>query len=204
MSSTTDNLTWTRSQVTREQRWSRSGHRGAVVWLTGLSGSGKSTVAVGLDAWLHEQGLRSFVLDGDNLRHGLCQDLSFSNADRIENIRRAGEAAKILAEAGLVCISAFISPFTADRQRVRESCCDSAIPFVEVFINAPLAVCEGRDPRGLYKRARAGQIPGFTGIDSPYEPPPSPDIELHTDQHSPQECVVQVGELVRTLCSITS
>jgi adenylylsulfate kinase-like enzyme len=185
MSTTTDNLTWTRSQVTREQRWTLGGHRGAVVWLTGLSGSGKSTIAVGLDAWLHEH------------------DLSFSAADRMENIRRAGEAAKILAEAGLVCISAFISPFAADRNLVRESCRDSEIPFVEVYINAPLAVCEGRDPRGLYRRARAGQIPGFTGIDSPYEPPTSPDIELHTDLHAPQECITQVGEMVRRLCTIS-
>jgi bifunctional enzyme CysN/CysC len=179
---TSDNLTWTVSPVTNEARAEHFGHRGAVVWLTGLSGSGKSTLATGLEWHLHRRGLASYILDGDNLRHGLCSNLGFSPEDRSENIRRAGETAKLLAEAGLIVICSLISPFRADRLRVREICRRDGLPFAEVFVNAPLAVCESRDPRGLYKRARAGEIKEFTGLTSPYEAPESPELELRTNE----------------------
>lgn len=179
-----DNLTWTVSPVTRENRADLLGHRGAVVWLTGLSGSGKSTLATGLEYQLHRKGLAAFVLDGDNLRHGLCANLKFSPEDRSENIRRAGEAAKLMAEAGLIVICSLISPYRADRQRVREICNGDGLPFAEIFINTPLDVCEARDPRGLYKRARAGEITDFTGVSSPYEAPEAPEFEILTAEKS--------------------
>lgn len=179
-----ENLTWTVSPVTQESRSEHFGHRGAVIWLTGLSGSGKSTLAVGLDHQLHRRGISSFILDGDNLRHGLCSNLGFSAEDRSENIRRAGETAKLMAEAGLVVICSLISPFQADRDNVRKICQRDGIPFAEVFINAPLQECEKRDPRGLYKKARAGEIKEFTGITSPYEAPTAPELELRTSEHS--------------------
>jgi len=181
---TSDNLTWTVSPVTREARAEHLGHRGTIVWLTGLSGSGKSTLATGLEYQLHRRGVASFILDGDNLRHGLGANLGFSPEDRSENIRRAGEAAKLMAEAGLVVICSLISPYRADRKRVREICHRDGIPFAEVFINAPIEACEARDPRGLYKKARAGEIKEFTGISSPYEAPESPELELRTSEHS--------------------
>ncbi|MEI6034820.1 MAG: adenylyl-sulfate kinase [Verrucomicrobiae bacterium] len=179
-----DNLTWTVSPVTREDRADLLGQTGAVIWLTGLSGSGKSTLATGLEYQLHRRGMAAFILDGDNLRHGLCSNLKFSAHDRSENIRRAGETAKLMAEAGLIVICSLISPFRADRSRAREICQSDGIPFVEVFINASIEVCEARDPRGLYKRARAGEIPDFTGINSPYEPPDFPELEIRTGESS--------------------
>ena len=179
-----ENLTWTISPVTPDLRAEHFGHRGAVLWLTGLSGSGKSTLAVALDGQLHRRGISSFILDGDNLRHGLCSNLGFSPGDRSENIRRAGETARLLAEAGLVVICSLISPFRADRENVRKICLRDGIPFAEVFVNAPLEVCEERDPRGLYKKARTGEIKEFTGISSPYEPPVEPELELRTHEHS--------------------
>lgn len=181
---TSDHITWTVSPVTREARADHLGHRGAVVWLTGLSGSGKSTLATGLEYQLHRRGIASFILDGDNLRHGLCSNLGFSSEDRSENIRRAGETAKLMAEAGLVVICSLISPFRADRKRVREICHRDGVPFAEVYINAPIEACEARDPRGLYKKARAGEIKEFTGISSPYEEPETPELELRTSEHS--------------------
>ncbi len=181
---TSDNITWTISPVSPDARAEHFGHRGAVVWLTGLSGSGKSTLATGLDFQLHRRGIASFILDGDNLRHGLNANLGFSPEDRSENIRRAGETAKLMAEAGLVVICSLISPFQADRQRVREICQRDGVPFAEVYINAPLEVCESRDPRGLYKKARAGEIKEFTGIASPYEAPGKPELEIKTNEHS--------------------
>lgn len=183
------NITWTHTQVKREDRWSLLGQRGALVWFTGLSGSGKSTLATGLDARLHALGRPSFVLDGDNLRHGLCKDLSFSEADRTENIRRAGEVGCLMAEAGLIVIGALISPFIADRAQIRAACAARDICFAEVYINSPLNVCEQRDPKGLYRKARAGEIRGFTGIDSPYEEPSSPELILRTGEQSPSECL---------------
>lgn len=182
-----DNITWTTSPVTREDRMELLGHRGAVLWLTGLSGSGKSTLATALDHQLHRRGMVSFILDGDNLRHGLCSNLKFSPQDRSENIRRAGETAKLMAEAGLVVICSLISPYRSDRDRVREICHRDGIPFAEVFINAPLQVCEARDPRGLYKKARSGEIADFTGISSPYEAPSSPELEIRTGETSMED-----------------
>jgi adenylyl-sulfate kinase len=190
------NLTQTHYLIATSEREVLTGHHGVVVWMTGLSGAGKSSIAVGLDHYLNQQRQHSFILDGDNLRSGLCADLSFSDEDRHENIRRAGEVAKLMAEAGLIVICALISPFAADRQVVRESCAKSSIPFMEVFINAPLEVCEQRDPKRLYQRARAGTIPGFTGIDSPYEAPVNPEVELRTDLNTLEECIRQLAERI--------
>ncbi len=196
MQVTSQNITWTLAKIGRDERAKRFGQRGAVVWLTGLSGSGKSTMAVGLDSWLAERGRPAFILDGDNVRHGLCRDLGFSDADRAENIRRTGEVGKLMAEAGLISICALISPFAVERQNVRESCAAAGVPFIEVFINSPLAVCEARDPRGLYRKARAGEIKGFTGIDSAYEPPVKPELELRTDMNPPEISLQKLGEFV--------
>lgn len=190
------NLTKTEYLIATSEREILTGHRGLVVWMTGLSGAGKSSIAVGLDKHLNGSRQHSFILDGDNLRSGLCSDLSFSDQDRHENIRRAGEVAKLMAEAGLIVICALISPFAADRQGVRDSCEKSAIPFMEVFINAPFEVCELRDPKRLYQRARAGDIPGFTGIDSPYEAPTNPEVELRTDLHTLEDCIRQLAERI--------
>ncbi|GAB4165349.1 MAG: adenylyl-sulfate kinase [Terrimicrobiaceae bacterium] len=182
-----DNLTWTVSAVTREARMEHFGHRGAVIWLTGLSGSGKSTLATGLDWHLHRRGIASTILDGDNLRHGLCSNLGFSHEDRSENIRRAGETAKLMAEAGLVVICSLISPYRADRLKVRDICERDGVPFAEVYVNAPLEVCESRDPRGLYRRARAGEIRDFTGVGSPYESPENPEVEVRTAETTQEQ-----------------
>lgn len=184
-----DNLTWTTSSVTRENRSDLFGHRGAVIWLTGLSGSGKSTLATGLEWQLHRRGMATFILDGDNLRHGLCSNLKFSPEDRSENIRRAGEVAKLMAEAGVIVICSLISPYREDRRHVREVCHRDGIPFTEVYVNASLELCEQRDPRGLYKKARAGEITDFTGIGSPYEAPEKPDIEIRTGEASLAEAL---------------
>ena len=194
-----DNLTWTVSPVTREARADLLGHRGVVLWLTGLSGSGKSTLATGLEFQLHRKGLSAFILDGDNLRHGLCSNLKFSPDDRSENIRRAGEAAKLMAEAGLIVICSLISPYRADRNRVRDICHSDGIPFAEIFINTPISVCEARDPRGLYKRARAGEITDFTGVSSPYEAPEAPEIEIRTNEASIEESLAVLFDFANTL-----
>jgi adenylyl-sulfate kinase len=162
----------------RERRWARMGQRPVIAWLTGLSGAGKSTVANAVDRALTEAGRSSMVLDGDNLRHGLSRDLGFTAADRVENIRRAAETARLMADAGLVVIVSLISPFRAERQAARAVAGD--IPFLEVFIDTPLAVCEARDPKGLYDRARAGAVLNFTGISAPYERPGAPDLTLAT------------------------
>jgi adenylyl-sulfate kinase len=189
---TSSNVTWTQVKVVNADRWRLLGQAGVVVWLTGLSGSGKSTLALALDSALHGAGRHCYLLDGDNLRHGLCRDLGFSDTDRKENIRRTGEVARLMAEAGLIVICSLISPFAADRDQIRESCGTAGVRFIEVFVNAPLAICEQRDPKGLYKRARAGAIPGFTGIDSPYEPPSVPDLELRTDVRTLEECLADL------------
>jgi len=187
-----DNITWTLSPVSREDRSELLGHRGSVLWLTGLSGSGKSTLATALEYQLHRRGLATFILDGDNLRHGLCSNLKFSPEDRSENIRRAGETAKLMAEAGMVVICSLISPYQSDRARVREICHRDGIPFAEVFINAPLQVCEERDPRGLYKKARTGEITDFTGVNSPYEPPTNPELEILTSESTMEASLSQL------------
>src|SRR6058998_1387986 len=170
------NIVWHQGAVTRADRERLNGHRGATVWFTGLSGSGKSTIAVALEKALWERGVHAFVLDGDNVRHGLNKNLGFSAEDRTENIRRIGEVAKLFVSAGVMAITSFISPFRADRDAVRKMMGPGE--FIEVFVDAPLEVCEARDPKGLYKKARAGEIKGFTGIDDPYEPPANAELTL--------------------------
>ncbi|ADU70379.1 adenylyl-sulfate kinase [Pantoea sp. At-9b] len=175
-----ENVVWHDHPVTRAEREQQHGHQGVVLWFTGLSGSGKSTVAGALEQALHRAGVSTYLLDGDNVRHGLCRDLGFSDDDRKENIRRVGEVAKLMVDAGLVVLTAFISPHRAERQMVRDLLADGQ--FVEVFVDTPLAVCEARDPKGLYKKARAGELRNFTGIDSVYEAPETPEIHLDGEQ----------------------
>jgi bifunctional enzyme CysN/CysC len=185
--------------VTREAREARHGHRGAVVWFTGLSGSGKSTLAEELERALFASGHAVFVLDGDNIRQGLSRDLGFSAADRAENIRRIAEVARLFADAGVVAITAFISPYASDRVRARAiaEAAGRGVPFVEVFVDAPLAVCETRDPKGLYAKARGGVVPHFTGITDPYEAPSAPDIVVHTDRDDVATCLAQLLSYLR-------
>lgn len=180
--------------VTRAERDARKPHRGAVVWLTGFSGAGKSTLANALERALFDRHYQVIVLDGDVIRTGLSADLGFSMNDRVENIRRIGEVAALFAEAGIIVITAFISPYAADRQRARRRVMEHNLdtPFVEVHVDAPLAVCEARDPKGLYKKARAGQITQFTGVSDPYEPPPDPEAVVKTHEHPIDVCVEQL------------
>jgi bifunctional enzyme CysN/CysC len=175
------NVVWHQGSVTRAERPSA----GATVWFTGLSGSGKSTVAVEVERTLVAAGRPAYLLDGDNLRHGLNADLGFSEADRTENIRRVGEVARLFADAGVVALVPVISPYRADRDRVRDIHAAAGLRFVEVFVDTPLEVCEARDPKGLYAKARAGEITGFTGIDDPYEAPEHPDLRLTPDHGDP-------------------
>jgi bifunctional enzyme CysN/CysC len=172
------NVVFHAGTVTREARWAATGTRGATVWLTGLSGSGKSTIGVALEELLVSRGIPAYMLDGDNLRHGLNGDLGFSEADRAENVRRAGEVACLFADAGMIAIVPLISPYVADRERVRRRHEAGGLRFVEVFVDTPLEECERRDPKGLYKKARAGELQHFTGIDDPYEPPTAPELHL--------------------------
>ncbi|MBO6512872.1 MAG: adenylyl-sulfate kinase [Phycisphaerales bacterium] len=187
-----DNITWHGSQITPDHRAKVLGHRGCTLWLTGLSGSGKSTIAVALEHALISRGCLAYRLDGDNIRHGLNNNLGFSADDRKENIRRIGEVSKLFADSGVITISSFISPYRSDRDQVRAIHREANLPFFEVFINTPLELCESRDPKGLYKKARAGEIKGFTGIDDPYETPESPEIELKTDELSPEHAADQL------------
>jgi adenylylsulfate kinase len=184
------NITWHSHTVERQERERLSGHKGCTVWLTGLSGSGKSTLANALEQKLWERGVRSYVLDGDNIRHGLNKDLGFSPEDRTENIRRIGEVAKLFTDAAVVNMTAFISPYRADRDAVRAIMAPG--DFVEVYVACALEECERRDPKGLYEKARAGKIPEFTGISAPYEEPLHPELVLSTDQHSLEECLSQL------------
>jgi bifunctional enzyme CysN/CysC len=188
------NIFWTEGKITALARTMRSGHRGAVIWLTGLSGAGKSTIAQALERELFQRAMHTYVLDGDNIRHGLNSNLGFSPDDRVENIRRVSEVAKLMADAGTVVITAFISPYRMDRSRAREIALEGSSEFIEVFVDAPLAVCEARDPKNLYKKARAGQIREFTGIDAPYEAPEDPEIVVHTDRQSVDESVATIME----------
>ena len=180
-------LTQVCSKVSVAERNERNGHRGQVIWLTGLSGAGKSTIAMALERRLFDDGRQVYVLDGDIVRTGLCQDLGFSSEDRSENIRRIGEVARIMANSGLCVIVAFISPFRIDRDKVRDAMPESC--FIEVYVNASLEVCQKRDTKGLYARAIRGEIADFTGISSPYEPPVSPEVELNTARLSETEAV---------------
>jgi adenylylsulfate kinase len=176
------NVHWHHGEVCREDRNKLMGQKGATLWFTGLSGSGKSTIAVALESALHQHGRLSYRLDGDNIRLGINKNLGFSAEDRTENIRRIGEIAKLFVDSSVFALSSFISPYRADRERVRELHRKSGYDFVEVFVDCPLTEAENRDPKGLYKKARAGEIKNFTGIDDPYEAPENPEIHLQTDQ----------------------
>lgn len=184
------NITYHESRVTRHDRERLNGHKGFTLWFTGLSGSGKSTLAVAMEEALYERGCRTYILDGDNVRGGLNKDLGFAPEDRVENIRRIGEVANLFRETGVINLVAFISPYRADRDLARGIAQDG--DFIEVFIDCALDVCEQRDPKGLYKKARAGEIPEFTGISAPYEAPENPEIHLHTDQATIEENVKKV------------
>ena len=188
------NITWTEGKITRRARAAQMGHRGAVIWFTGLSGAGKSTIAQALERDLFRRGIHTYVLDGDNVRHGLNSNLGFSPEDRFENIRRVSEVAKLMADSGVVVVTAFISPYRMDRRRAREIALEGNAEFIEVFVDAPLAVCEERDPKHLYKRARAGEIRDFTGIDAPYEPPEGAEIVVHTDRQTVEESIGTILE----------
>lgn len=178
------NVHWHHGDITREDRTQLLGQKGATLWFTGLSGSGKSTVAVALEKALYQRGKLTYRLDGDNIRLGINKNLGFSAEDRTENIRRIGEIAKLFVDSGVIALSSFISPYRADRDRVRELHGESGYAFIEVFVDCSLAAAEERDPKGLYKKARAGEIKNFTGIDDPYEAPTDAEIHLHTDQMS--------------------
>jgi len=184
------NIVWHQGAVTRDDRARVNGNKSCVVWLTGLSGSGKSTIAVALEKALWSRGVRSYILDGDNIRHGLNKNLGFSPEDRTENIRRIGEVAKLFTEAGLVTLTAFISPYRADRDQVRAVMQEG--DFVEVFVDCPVEVCEERDVKGLYKKARAGEIKEFTGISAPYEAPEKPELTINTAGQSVEESAKQI------------
>ena len=184
------NITWHQSEIDQAAREELLKQKGCVIWFTGLSGSGKSTVANQVAAHLHQSGRITYVLDGDNIRHGLNKNLGFSPEDRQENIRRIGEVAKLFADAGLITTTAFISPYRQDRDAVRDIM--SPDRFIEVFVDCPLEVCENRDPKGLYKKARAGELKGFTGIDAPYEAPQSPELVVNTNELDVAGCTEQV------------
>lgn len=185
-----DNIVWHDHVVSNEERVVLKSQRPAILWFTGLSGSGKSTVANAVERKLLALSKHSYILDGDNVRHGLNKDLTFTDADRIENIRRIGEVAKLFVDSGLLVLTAFISPFISDRKQVRDQVADKQ--FIEIFIDTPILVCESRDPKGLYKKARAGEIKHFTGIDSDYELPTDPEIHVHTALYSVEECADQI------------
>ncbi len=189
------NVVWQPSHVDRKQREKRRGHRGAILWFTGFSGSGKSTLAIEVEERLFAEGCFSYVLDGDNVRHGLNGDLGFSPEDRTENIRRVGEVAKLFCDAGAIVLTAFISPYREDRDGVRRIV--EPGDFIEVFVDCPLEVCEERDPKGLYARARAGEIPQFTGISAPYENPETPEICLPTADLTVEESADRIIEYLR-------
>jgi adenylylsulfate kinase len=184
------NIYWNVSDVQRGDRERSHGHRGVTVWLTGLSGSGKSTLARLLEAALFERKCHAFVLDGDNIRHGLNRDLGFSPEDRAENIRRIGEVSKLFTDFGAIVVTAFISPYRADRDLVRGLMAEG--DFIEAWVDCALDVCEQRDPKGLYKKARRGEVKEFTGISAPYESPASPELVLRTDRYTPEECIAQL------------
>ena len=192
----TPNTVYHNATVTRERRNQLNDHKSVVIWFTGLSGSGKSTLAHSVEEELHNLGCRTFVLDGDNVRHGLSSNLTFSNDDRKENIRRIGETAKLMMESGVIAITAFISPFKKDRNLVRQ-----LLPqrdFIEIYCKASLDVCESRDVKGLYQRARSGEIKNYTGIDSPYETPDNPELVVDTDSESLEESIAKVIDLLKS------
>jgi adenylylsulfate kinase len=191
------NVTWHDGEVCRDDRYRLLRQKGATIWFTGLSGSGKSTIAVALETALFNQSKMSYRLDGDNVRLGINKNLGFSEADRTENIRRIGEIAKLFGDAGVISLSSFISPYKADRDEVRRLHAAARLPFVEVHVDCTLAIAEKRDPKGLYKKARAGEIKNFTGIDDPYEAPENPEIHLHTDQMTLEQEVEIIIDYLR-------
>lgn len=185
-----NHIVWHTAEVSKQDRQSLNGHRSCVIWLTGLSGSGKSTLANAVQNQLHHRGTSTFVLDGDNLRHGLNKGLGFSAEDRMENIRRVSEVAKLFVEAGVITLAALISPFREDRRRARQLF--EPGEFIEVYVKCPLEQCEQRDPKGLYTKARSGLIPQFTGLSSPYEEPDLPEITIHSDRYSIEHCADEI------------
>ena len=191
------NVHWHEGDITRGHRGKLLGNKGATLWFTGLSGSGKSTVAVELEGTLHEMGVLSYRLDGDNVRMGINKNLGFSAEDRSENIRRIGEVAKLFVDSGVIALSSFISPYRADRDQVRALHEAAGMDFIEIFVDCSLEEAESRDPKGLYKKARAGEIKNFTGIDDPYEAPRKPEVHLHSDQQSLEEEVNAILSLLR-------
>lgn len=189
------NVVWHNATVTRERRQQQNKHKSVILWFTGLSGAGKSSLAHSVEEQLYQLGCRTYVLDGDNVRHGLCGDLGFSVADRGENIRRIGEVAKLFLEAGVIAMTAFISPFRAERESAR-----NLVPhgeFIEIYCHCPLSICEDRDVKGLYKKARAGEIGEFTGISSPYEEPVAPELTIETGTRSIEDCTEEVIAMLR-------
>ncbi len=190
------NITWHEGHATREERAALLQQKGATLWFTGLSGSGKSTIAFTLEHALVQRGRLAYVLDGDNIRHGLNKNLGFSAADREENIRRIGEVAKLFADCGVIPMTSFISPYRKDRDMVRALHVAANVPFIEVHLNTPIATCEQRDPKGLYKKARAGELKNFTGIDDPYEAPTKPELTLDATNTSPQQATVLLLEFL--------
>src|SRR5262250_312932 len=188
------NITWHEGHVTPEERAKLLKQKGATLWFTGLSGSGKSTIAFTLEHALVQRGHLAYVLDGDNIRHGLNKNLGFSAADREENIRRIGEVAKLFADGGIITMTSFISPYRKDRDTVRALHAEGKLPFIEVHVSTPIGTCEQRDPKGLYKKARAGQLKGFTGIDDPYETPLKPEVTIDATGTSPQQAAVLLIE----------
>ncbi|WP_112478462.1 adenylyl-sulfate kinase [Vibrio variabilis] len=188
-------VVWHLASVSHNERVSQLGQKPAILWFTGLSGSGKSTIANAVDKMLFDLGIKTYLLDGDNIRHGLNGDLGFSDNDRVENIRRVSEVAKLFVDAGIIVSTAFISPFTSDRKIARDLVDSSQ--FIEIFIDTPLDICEARDPKGLYKKARAGEIKHFTGISSAYEEPIAPEIHVKCGEKSIEECAIQIVEYLR-------
>ena len=188
------NTVWHKSVITRGDREKLHKHKSVVLWFTGLSGSGKSTLAHAIEERLYKNGISTYVLDGDNVRHGLCSDLSFTDSDRVENIRRIGELAKLLTDAGIITLTAFISPFKIDRDEARKRMPHG--DFLEIYCQCPIEICEQRDVKGLYKKARAGEIPFFTGIDSPYEAPVGPELVINTNDVSLEDSVQEVLNLL--------
>jgi adenylylsulfate kinase len=199
---TTPNIVWHKASLTRKRREMQNGHHGTIIWFTGLSGSGKSTLAHAVEESLHLKGCRTFVLDGDNVRHGLSADLGFSDKDRQENIRRIGEMAKLFMEAGVIVLTAFISPYRADRERIRAMVAPT--DFIEIYCDTSIEVCEQRDVKGLYKKARNGEIAEFTGVSSPYEIPKTAELTLNTGEATLDACVQEVMDKIisRGICSL--
>lgn len=188
------NIVWHQPTIVRSDRERLNNHKGSILWFTGLSASGKSTLANALERELHYRGIRTFILDGDNVRQGLCKDLGFSDKDRTENIRRIGELSKLMMEAGVVVLTAFISPFRRDRQIVRDLVDEE--DFIEIFCDASLDTCEQRDPKGLYRKARNGEIQQFTGVSSPYEAPENPELVINTGKLPIEDCVSRVQQFL--------